>query len=203
MLSEYDSLPHSSYLPGLNFSCLAANYLDTIIMDDFLLSKATHKGTHALKPEAAVSLLCLCAIEGFAFSVLIFSHCLYWCLRISIFSEASETKCANWKSIQAGLQGAWTAIITLSSFYVIRLIHSKFFFMGNCLWLHLIGTDLIAAKRVIANECLLYINNIPFADVFKLDPNFLENEEKYKTIKRGKLMTRLLYAYSVLLITAY
>lgn len=70
-----------------------------------------------------------------------------------------------------------------------RLIHSKFFFMGNCLWLHLIGTDLIAVKRVIANKCLLYINNIPFADVFKLDPNFLENEEKYKAIKRGELMT--------------
>ncbi len=60
--------------------------------------------------------------------------------------------------------------------------------MGNCLWLHLVGTDLIAVKRVIANECLLYINNIPFADVFKLDPNFLENEEKYKSIKRGELM---------------
>lgn len=75
--------------------------------------------------------------------------------------------------------------------------------MGNCLWLRLVGMDLIAAKRVIANECLFYINNIPFADVFKLDPNFLENEEKYKAIKRGELMTLLLYAFTVLLITAY
>lgn len=25
-----------------------------------------------------------------------------------------------------------------------------------------------------------------YTDVFKLDPDFLENEEKYKTIKRGK-----------------
>lgn len=47
-------------------------------------------------------------------------------------------------------------------------------------------------KRVIASERLLYINNIPFADVFKLDPNFLENEEKYKTIKRGELMAHFL-----------
>ncbi len=156
-------------------------------MTSFSLKPPTREGM--LSNQRLQSLLCLCVIEGFALSVLIFSHCLYWCLQISIFSEASETKCANWKSIQAALWGAWTAIITLSSFYVLRLIHSKFFFMGNCLWLHLVGTDLIAAKRVIANKCLLYINNIPFADVFKLDPNFLENEEKYKAIKRGELMT--------------
>lgn len=26
-----------------------------------------------------------------------------------------------------------------------------------------------------------------FADVFKMDPDFLENEEKYKAIKKGEL----------------
>lgn len=29
-----------------------------------------------------------------------------------------------------------------------------------------------------------------FADVFKMDPDFLENEEKYKAIKKGKLGMR-------------
>uniref|UniRef100_A0A8C2ETF1 Pre-mRNA-splicing factor CWC22 homolog n=1 Tax=Cyprinus carpio TaxID=7962 RepID=A0A8C2ETF1_CYPCA len=44
-------------------------------------------------------------------------------------------------------------------------------------------------------------NTEDILNVFKLDPNFLENEEKYKAIKRGELMTLLLYAFSVLLIT--
>ncbi len=60
VLSEYDSVPHSPNLPGLNFSCLAANYLDAIIMGDFLLFKTTHEGTHALKPEAAILALPVC-----------------------------------------------------------------------------------------------------------------------------------------------
>uniref|UniRef100_A0A8C1N6H1 Pre-mRNA-splicing factor CWC22 homolog n=1 Tax=Cyprinus carpio TaxID=7962 RepID=A0A8C1N6H1_CYPCA len=39
-------------------------------------------------------------------------------------------------------------------------------------------------------------NTEDILNVFKLDPNFLENEEKYKAIKRGELMTLLLYAFS-------
>uniref|UniRef100_A0A8C2HSL5 Pre-mRNA-splicing factor CWC22 homolog n=1 Tax=Cyprinus carpio TaxID=7962 RepID=A0A8C2HSL5_CYPCA len=39
-------------------------------------------------------------------------------------------------------------------------------------------------------------NTEDILNVFKLDPNFLENEEKYKAIKRGELMTLFLYAFS-------
>lgn len=31
-----------------------------------------------------------------------------------------------------------------------------------------------------------HVGSMFSSDVFKLDPDFLENEEKYKTIKRGK-----------------
>ena len=38
---------------------------------------------------------------------------------------------------------------------------------------------LILVLIIIIITCL-------YADIFKFDPNFLENEEKYKEIKRGK-----------------
>ena len=33
---------------------------------------------------------------------------------------------------------------------------------------------------------VLIIITCLYADIFKVDPNFLENEDKYKEIKRGK-----------------
>ena len=48
---------------------------------------------------------------------------------------------------------------------------------GNWLWTFMILALILMFVLIIT--CL-------YADIFKFDPDFLENEDKYKEIKRGK-----------------
>ena len=58
----------------------------------------------------------------------------------------------------------------------------KFILFGNWLWTFRI----LALILMFVLMLVLIIITCLYADIFKFDPDFLENEDKYKEIKRGK-----------------
>lgn len=71
VLSERDRLPYTPDLPALDFTCSAANYPDTSIMDDIFFSKPTQEQSHnsILSKRRLQSQLCLCVIETSSLSI--------------------------------------------------------------------------------------------------------------------------------------
>ena len=85
------------------------------------------------------------------------------------------------RKIKLHIYCGWKKLETQKIFSVSQMSNLLILF-GNWLWTFRI----LALILMFVLMLVLIIITCLYADIFKFDPDFLENEDKYKEIKRGK-----------------